>query len=85
MRLFAVKTDTEYCGTDMYQYLAAESLGRAEMEAQDLALENGSQFYDGDSDGDREEYDQGCTYEVVYLGDMPEDGKFPKECPSVHF
>ena len=84
MKLFAVKTDTEFCGTDMYQYLAAESLGRAEMRAQDLAIENGSQFY-AEDDGDREEYDQGCTYDIVYLGDMPDDGKFPKEYPSVHF
>lgn len=84
MKLFAVKTDTEFCGTDMYQYLAAESLGCAEMQAHYLAIENGSQFY-AEDDGDREEYDQGCTYDIVYLGDMPDDGKFPKECPSTHF
>lgn len=84
MKVYAVKTDTEYCGTDMYDYIVAKNEAEAEYLAHILSVENGMSFYE-QCDGDMEEYEDGCTAQVVYVGELPESGELPTECPSAFF
>lgn len=81
MKVFAVKTYTPYRGTDIYEYIAAETLAIAEDVAASMAIENGMMFY-GAEDGYAEEYEQECGYSIEYVCELPESGEFPPECPS---